>query len=442
MDGHFPLTLSSAVRLWLMVAWIAMSGFGQDAPVPAPAPGPTEPPAAAGPSPSSSFSPSFKDKIRQQTGDIKKMFRMADPSPAPAPSPAPVDEATRAADSATTRVVNFGESPPATQPPPSSDKDTETVYAMQILALEDRLIAVDPQFASPTVKMENLDRLARLQKRLDELNPPVFPDPTPEKRTLLERITIARISLMDLEHYQEYRRREIRNWTLGIGASVIVLAGIVFAIRRRMKRRITPAPSSPAPLAKPSDSAESMEPAKPTPPPQPPAPVSTPASEAETTPVRVASHPAPDPPAVLAPPVKKGRKLFISFSTSDLDFVENVLAPALREAGHVPWFSTVSIRPSDLWERSILSGLEECEWVLIVMSPHAVSSKWVQLETHWATEHREGRIVPLMIVRCNPWKLHMKLGNVQYVDFEHSPDAMADLLDIIETKSRTPEASR
>ena len=129
-----------------------------------------------------------------------------------------------------------------------------------------------------------------------------------------------------------------------------------------------------------------------------------------------------------------GMKLFISFSSSDLDFVQHQLAPALREAGHKPWFSKVSIRPSDEWERSILAALRDCDWFLVVMSPNALKSKWVQLEVHWATEHREGRILPIMLERCDPWQLHMKLGNLQHVNCTRSSEAMAEIVRLIEAK--------
>ncbi len=402
MDGHFPLTFRSAVRLWLMVAGIAVPGSSQDAP---PAPGP-------GPAPSEAAAP---------------------PDPAPGPPP-PVDGTARAADEAAGKMFDRTNSNAVSQP---VDTPLEADLERVLKGAEQNLVSMNVGFELPSPSTSAGERIKRVEECLASVLPGHFaeetqrmkigPDSSPEKR-------ISRVSwILIHKSVEDIRVREAwikRAWIAGGVLSICGIFWIGIMIGKR-NRRLREAAAGPSP---PSASVSGENPS--------PGSVSAYSSSPEAKAAAMTRTPTIEASMPGAAPAKKGRKLFISFSTSNLEFVENVLAPALREAGHLPWFSTVSIRPSDLWERSILSGLEECEWVLTVMSPHAVSSKWVQLETHWATEHREGRIVPLMIARCNPWKLHMKLGNVQYVDFEHSSEAMTDLLDIIETKSRTPEASQ
>jgi phosphotransferase system HPr (HPr) family protein len=126
------------------------------------------------------------------------------------------------------------------------------------------------------------------------------------------------------------------------------------------------------------------------------------------------SHPSNDKPAP--------NQVFISYSHNDLIFVQTNLVPFLRSARFDPWFAVDSIRGADRWERSVLEGLQSSQWFLVVMSPHATTSEWVRLEVHWASEHREGKIIPIMIADCNPWNVHMKLGNLQYIDFRHELD--------------------
>jgi phosphotransferase system HPr (HPr) family protein len=143
------------------------------------------------------------------------------------------------------------------------------------------------------------------------------------------------------------------------------------------------------------------------------------------------------PPVPIAPTQDKPdeKQTFISYAHPDLGFVQSDLIPLVHVAGLVPWFSNDSIRGADRWERSILSGLQTSAWFIVVMSSHAVASEWVRLEVHWASEHRQDKIVPLMISDCDPWKVHMRLGNLQYVDFRvHRDDAQSKLLSVLRSQ--------
>lgn len=139
--------------------------------------------------------------------------------------------------------------------------------------------------------------------------------------------------------------------------------------------------------------------------------------------------------AVTAPAAKRRtRQIFVSYSTHDVSFVESDLVPAVRATDFVPWYSLDSIRAADRWERSILQALEASEQFLVVMSPNAIKSEWVRIEVHWATEHRLGRIIPIMIADCDPWQLHMRLGNIQYIDYrEHPNEALDKLITALQT---------
>jgi phosphotransferase system HPr-like phosphotransfer protein len=129
---------------------------------------------------------------------------------------------------------------------------------------------------------------------------------------------------------------------------------------------------------------------------------------------------------ITAPP--EHTQIFVSYSYSDLAFVKQTLVPLFRRAGYRPWYSLDSIRGADRWERSILEGLQQSEWFAVAMSPHASASDWVRLEVHWASEHRQGKIIPIMIADCDPWQLHMGIGSLQYIDFRRQPDEAANKL--------------
>ena len=135
-------------------------------------------------------------------------------------------------------------------------------------------------------------------------------------------------------------------------------------------------------------------------------------------------------------PIDTPRKsqIFVSYSHIDLPVVENSLVPIFRSAGCHPWYSVDSIRGAERWERSILDGLQTSEWFVVVMSPDAIKSEWVRLEVHWASEHRQGRIIPIMVSVCDPWDLHMRIGSLQYIDYRSpSEAARSKLLAILET---------
>lgn len=116
------------------------------------------------------------------------------------------------------------------------------------------------------------------------------------------------------------------------------------------------------------------------------------------------------------------RKVFISHGSADREFVETEIVRVLSERGFEPWYSKTSIHSSTEWEREIRKGLNECEWFLVVISAHAIASKWVKAEVDWAMEHRWGRIAPVLVERCDPGELHLKLPQIQHIAFVPSRD--------------------
>lgn len=115
-------------------------------------------------------------------------------------------------------------------------------------------------------------------------------------------------------------------------------------------------------------------------------------------------------------------KVFVSHSSQDREFLEDAVLPCLREAGLDIWYSTDEIRGSEQWERAILNALESSDWFVVAMSPSAAMSPWVRSEVHWAMEHRWGRIVPLLVDDCKLLDFHLRLPELQYVDFRSVHD--------------------
>lgn len=132
-------------------------------------------------------------------------------------------------------------------------------------------------------------------------------------------------------------------------------------------------------------------------------------------------------------------QVFISHSNRDATFVLSHIKPALDQAGVNVWFSATDIRVAADWERQIRRALSQADWFVVVLSPDAAQSDWVQSETHWALEHLSGRIIPVMARDCDPCQIHLRLGTIQFIDFRSDPiQAAARLVALV--SGREPES--
>jgi hypothetical protein len=116
-------------------------------------------------------------------------------------------------------------------------------------------------------------------------------------------------------------------------------------------------------------------------------------------------------------------RVFISHSSLDRDFVVSRLKQPLEEEGVTAWCSSTDIKTAVNWEHEIRAALAKSDWFLVVLSPDAQRSEWVQAETHWAVEHLPGRLIPIMVRTCEPVDVHLRLGTLQFLDFRADKDA-------------------
>jgi hypothetical protein len=83
------------------------------------------------------------------------------------------------------------------------------------------------------------------------------------------------------------------------------------------------------------------------------------------------------------------------------------------------WYSPTQIRGSQQWLDEIGKGLRQCDWFLIILSPHAVKSIWVKRELEFALRIKQfnNRIVPIKYRNCNYGRLSWVIDSFQIVDF-------------------------
>lgn len=112
-------------------------------------------------------------------------------------------------------------------------------------------------------------------------------------------------------------------------------------------------------------------------------------------------------------------EVFLSHSSADRTFATR-LADVLRGHGVPVWYSDTSIRGAQQWHDEIGAALRRCDWFVLILSPDAVTSKWVKSELLYALrqDHFDGRIAPILHRPCDYEELSWTLGSLQIVDFQ------------------------
>lgn len=130
---------------------------------------------------------------------------------------------------------------------------------------------------------------------------------------------------------------------------------------------------------------------------------------------------------------KNGIKLFLSHSSADKAFA-NLLYADLKQAGCVPWLDEWNIVGGQSIPAEIEKGIDESDFLLILLSKHSVKSNWVRAEWESAiwdeNKDRQVRVIPILIEECTiPRFLKFK----KYIDFkENYKNGFQNLLYAIE----------
>lgn len=109
--------------------------------------------------------------------------------------------------------------------------------------------------------------------------------------------------------------------------------------------------------------------------------------------------------------------VFISHSSRDKRFAEQ-LADDLRAVGHEPWFDAWNIQSGDHIVSELQGGLAVADYVVIVLTPAALASGWVEREwqaAYWAEiAQRNVVVLPALLRKC---ELPVFLREKLYADF-------------------------
>lgn len=112
------------------------------------------------------------------------------------------------------------------------------------------------------------------------------------------------------------------------------------------------------------------------------------------------------------------REVFLSHASADGKFADKVVAE-LRRHGVPVWYSATNILGAQQWHDEIGTALRRCDWFLVLISPHALQSFWLQRELFFALGQRRfvGRITPVLFEPCEHEELSWTFSAIQLVSF-------------------------
>lgn len=112
-----------------------------------------------------------------------------------------------------------------------------------------------------------------------------------------------------------------------------------------------------------------------------------------------------------------GAKIFISHSSIDKPFAK-MLCMDLEANGYIPWLDEWDIKVGESIPEKISNGLQEADFIIVILSENSVSSKWVEREwqaKYWnEIEHGRVNILPILLKEC---KIPELLKTKKYADF-------------------------
>jgi formylglycine-generating enzyme required for sulfatase activity len=118
-------------------------------------------------------------------------------------------------------------------------------------------------------------------------------------------------------------------------------------------------------------------------------------------------------------------QVFISYSRQDLAFVRN-LAADLQVAGMEVWWDLSGIKGGDEWERKISEAIRRSQYMIVVLTPDSVESRWVRRE-YLRAEQMDLKIIPLKYKTCEPPLAFQDLQPIDALDGKY-PACLPEIL--------------
>ena len=95
-------------------------------------------------------------------------------------------------------------------------------------------------------------------------------------------------------------------------------------------------------------------------------------------------------------------KVFLSYSNQDVAFARR-LYERLTHDGAACFFAQESLEPGSDWIERLQDAIEDCDWLILVITPHYLQSPWSRKERNAAlAASRAGKpiMIPLLLQDC------------------------------------------
>ena len=101
-------------------------------------------------------------------------------------------------------------------------------------------------------------------------------------------------------------------------------------------------------------------------------------------------------------------KVFVSYAKSDRDFALSLTSQLIRQ-GHHAWVADHTLLPGDNWPLEIGKALQDCDAMVVLLSPNSADSEGQRREIDYAlvSDQYAGRVIPVFIrpTKNYPWIL-------------------------------------
>ena len=136
-------------------------------------------------------------------------------------------------------------------------------------------------------------------------------------------------------------------------------------------------------------------------------------------------------------------RVFISHNHQDRIFVERNITGPLAKRGIDTWYSNADIIPGEKYIQAIEAGLFKSDWVLVIVSKHAVESDWVRAEVRTALKDSrlQQRILPVTTDDTKPSAIGDLLAELHSLDARNSTDLAEEIFRLLATQSLRQEAA-
>lgn len=127
--------------------------------------------------------------------------------------------------------------------------------------------------------------------------------------------------------------------------------------------------------------------------------------------------------------------IFLSHNTKDKPFVKK-LARDLDNHGVRYWLDQAEIKVGDSLIEKIRSGLDEVDYVAVILSPNSIASSWVQREIDVAMNQeihgKKIKVLPIMYQKCELPGFLLGKAYVDFTDKSNYKDAFQKLVNSID----------